>query len=95
MSDTVLSAEQAVSQNHRGPPRFITTPPIALEERMRFDRDDSAEHSPVERAVLRALGADRLDYRPAVPREDVVPERVRRQERMREREEARLAEAAS
>jgi hypothetical protein len=62
---------------------------------MRFDRDDPAEHSPVERAVLRALGVERLDYRPSAPREDVVPERVRRQERMREQEEARLAEAPS
>lgn len=85
----------AVSQNHRGTARFITNPPIALEQPMRFDRDDTAEHSPVERAVLRALGVDRLDYRPAAPREDVVPERVRRQQRMREQEEARLAEAAS
>jgi hypothetical protein len=85
----------AVSQNHRGTARFITNPPITLTEPMRFDRDDPAEHSPVERAVLRALGVERLDYRPAAPREDVVPERVRRQERMREQEEARLAEASS
>jgi hypothetical protein len=85
----------AVSQNHRGTARFITNPPIALREPMRFDRDDPAEHSPVERAVLRALGVERLDYRPAAPREDVVPERVLRQERMREQEEARLAEASS
>jgi hypothetical protein len=85
----------ASSQNHRGKARFITNPPIALREPMRFDRVDPAEHSPVERAVLRALGVERLDYRPAAPREDVVPERVRRQERMREEEEARLAEASS
>jgi Phytanoyl-CoA dioxygenase (PhyH) len=85
----------ASSQNHRGTARLITNPPIALKEPMRFDRDDPAEHSPVERAVLRGLGVERLEYRPAAPREDVVPERVRRQERMREAEEARLAEAAS
>jgi ectoine hydroxylase-related dioxygenase (phytanoyl-CoA dioxygenase family) len=82
----------ASSQNHRATARLITNPPIALREPMRFDRD---EHSPVERAVLRALGVERLDYRPAAPREDVVPERVLRQERMREAEEARLAEASS
>jgi len=85
----------ASSQNHRGTARFITNPPIALREPMRFDRDDPAEHSPVERAILRALGVERLDYRPAAPREDVVPERVLRQGRMREEEEARLAEASS
>ena len=28
------------------------------------------EHSPVERAVLRALGVERLDYQPAAPREE-------------------------
>jgi hypothetical protein len=93
----------ASSQNHRGTARLITNPPIALREPMRFDREDPAEHSPVERAVLRALGVERLHYRPAGPREDVVPERVLRQERMREEdearlrdeEEARLAEASS
>jgi hypothetical protein len=85
----------ASSQNHRGTARFITNPPIALREPMRFDRADPAEHSPVERAVLHALGVERLDYRPAAPREDVVPERVRRQESLREEEEARLAEASS
>jgi hypothetical protein len=85
----------AVSQNHRGTARFITNPPIALREPMDFDRDDPAEHSAVERAVLRALGVERHPFAPAAPREDVVPERVRRQERMREREQARLAEARS
>jgi hypothetical protein len=85
----------ASSQNHRATARLITNPPIALREPMRFDRGDTAEHSPVERAVLRALGVERLDYRPAAPREDVVPERVLRQERMREEQEARLAEASS
>ena len=62
---------------------------------MQFDRDDPSEHSPVERAVLRALGVERLDYRPAAPRENVVPERVLRQERMREEEEARLGEVSA
>jgi hypothetical protein len=85
----------AVSQNHRATARLITNPPIALREPMDFDRDDPADQSPVERAVLRALGVQRLAFSPAVPREDVVPERVRRQERMREQEEARLAEARS
>jgi hypothetical protein len=80
----------AVSQNHRGP-RFITNPPIALREPIRFDRDDP---SPVERAVLRALGVERLDYRPMGERERVVPERVLRQRRMADAERARLAAAA-
>jgi hypothetical protein len=85
----------AASQNHRGTARFITNPPIALREPMQFDRPDADEHSPVERAVLRALGVERLDYQPAAARENVVPERVLRQERMAEEEQARLAEASS
>jgi hypothetical protein len=83
----------AVSQNHRGP-RFITNPPIALLEPMRFDREDPAEHSVVERAVLRALGVERLEFRPTREREQVVPERVLRQQRMAEAERARLDAAA-
>jgi hypothetical protein len=38
---------------------------------------------------------DRLDFRPTAAREDVVPDRVRRQERMAELEQGRLAEASS
>jgi hypothetical protein len=83
----------AVSQNHRGP-RFITNPPITLREPMRFDRADPAEHSLVERAVLRALGVRRYDFRPAGEREQVVPERVLRQRRMAEEERARLTAAS-
>jgi hypothetical protein len=82
----------AVSQNHRGP-RFITNPPIALRAPMRFDRDDPAEHSPVERAVLRALGVERFAFRPTREREQVVPERVLLQQRMAAEEQVRLAAA--
>jgi hypothetical protein len=43
----------------------------------------------VERAVLRGLGVERLDFRPTGPREQVVPERVRLQtEREARRREA-------
>jgi hypothetical protein len=80
----------AASQNHRGP-RFITNPPIALREPMRFDRPDP---SPVELAVLHALGVERLEFRPARERERVVPERMVRQQRMAAQERARLAAAA-
>ncbi|MCA9882710.1 MAG: phytanoyl-CoA dioxygenase family protein [Anaerolineae bacterium] len=52
----------ASSQNHSGKARFITNPPVALKEPMNFNRDDPADYSPVELAVLNALGVDRLDY---------------------------------
>ena len=80
----------AVSQNVLGVPRFITNPPIALREPMRFDRPDP---SPVEQAVLRGLGRDRYAFRPTAARESVVPQRVRREEAARVAEQERLAAA--
>jgi len=45
----------------------------------------------VEQAVLRGLGVDRLDFVPAAPRENVVPERIRRQQARAIAENERLA----
>jgi hypothetical protein len=52
----------ASSQNHSGIARFITNPPVSLREPMNFNRENPADYSPVERAVLNALGVERLDY---------------------------------
>jgi Phytanoyl-CoA dioxygenase (PhyH) len=81
----------ATSQNVLGVPRIITNPPLALREPMDFHRPNAADFSPVERAVLRGLGVDRLDFVPAAPRENVVPERVSRQRARAVAEDARLA----
>jgi len=43
--------------------------------------------------VLRALGVERLAFRPTRERENVVPERVLIEQRMAEDERARLAAA--
>ncbi len=83
----------AKSQNLLGLPRMITNPPVHLLEPMDFNRPDPADFSPVELAVLRGLGVERLDFRPTGERERVVPERVARQQRMLEEEKARLAAA--
>ncbi|WP_395107700.1 phytanoyl-CoA dioxygenase family protein [Actinomadura sp. SCN-SB] len=80
----------ARAQNVLRLPRVITNPPVTLAEPMRFDRPDPRDFSPVERAVLRALGTDRYAFHPTRPRERIVPERVRRHERMRAEERARL-----
>jgi hypothetical protein len=80
----------AKSRNHLRRPRFITNPPLTLAEPMRFDRPDP---SPVERAVLRALGADSYAFTPTAPREEVVPERVARQRALKLDEDRRLAAA--
>jgi hypothetical protein len=80
----------ARAQNVLRAVRVITNPPVTLHEPMRFDRDDPAEHSLVERAVLRALGRERLSFAAAGPREALVPPRVLRQQQMRAEESARL-----
>ena len=61
-------ALHAVSQNVLRRPRMITNPPVHLAEPMRFDRPDG-DYSLVERAILRGLGVERLDFTPAAPRE--------------------------
>jgi hypothetical protein len=83
----------AVSQNHRGTARLITNPAITLKAPMRFNRADPTAFSPVERGVLRALGVDRLDFRPLASRERVVPQREIEHRRMLAEELARLARA--
>ncbi len=80
----------ATSGNVLRRPRLITNPPIMLREPMRFDRV-RGDHSPVERAILRALGVDRLAFRPSAPRLRIVPEREALQQRLRVEELARLA----
>ncbi len=83
----------ATSQNVLGVSRIITNPAMALRAPMNFDRPRADDFSLVEQAVLRALGVDRLDFTPTVPRESVVPERVRRAQERAAAENARLAAA--
>lgn len=80
----------ASSQNPSDRPRFITNPTTILNQSMDFNRDNPAEFSLVEQTVLKALGVERFDFQPTHPREDIVPERVRRQQKMLESEKARL-----
>ena len=81
----------SASQNPSGRARFITNPPVALKEPMEFNRDNPDNFSPVELAVLRGLGKDRLDFKPTAPRERLVPERVQCQKKMLEEQKKRLA----
>ncbi|MCG9894582.1 MAG: hypothetical protein MH204_03790, partial [Fimbriimonadaceae bacterium] len=83
-------ALHAVSQNILRRLRIITNPPITLREPMQFHRTDGA-YSPVEQAILEGLGVQSLDYRPAAPREKVVPARVAAQEKLMDEERARAA----
>lgn len=81
----------SASQNPSGRARFITNPPVALKEPMEFNRDNPDDFSPMELAVLRGLGKDRLDFKLTAPRERLVPERVQRQKKMLEEQKKRLA----
>lgn len=83
----------ASSQNPSGRPRFITNPPVRLKEPMNFNRDNPEDFSLVEQAILNALDVERYDFQPTAPREAVVPERVRRQQKMLEEEKARLGQS--
>ncbi len=83
----------AKSQNTLRVPRFITNPPLTLAEPLRFDRSDPDELSLVEQAVLRALGTARYEFRPAGPREAIVPPRIAAQRRLLADEQRRLAAA--
>jgi hypothetical protein len=81
---------QSVNASQRA--RFIVNPPVKLREPMSFARPRLEDHSPVERAVLRALGVERYEFAPSGPREAVIPERILRERRAWE-ERARKAGA--
>lgn len=74
--------------------RFIINPPVKLREPMCFARPSPAEHSPVERAVLRALGVERYEFSLAHPREAVVPDRIAREKKIWEERERQAAARA-
>lgn len=80
----------AASYNHSGRPRFISNPPIALKGPMHFNRENPDDFSPVELAILRALGVERLDFVATAPFERLHPEREHIQAKMREEHRARL-----
>jgi len=78
------------SYNHRPEARFMINPNVALRESMRFDRrSDHSTYSPVETAVLRALGVDHYDFKPAAPRQKIVPFRIAWQQKLLEEERKR------
>ena len=84
----------SASRNSLRLPRIITNPPVSLKEPFNFDREDPAEYSLVELKTLKELGKDRLPgWKITGAREGVVPERLKVQNRMKEEELKRLAEA--
>jgi hypothetical protein len=80
-----------VSQNHSEVARFITNPPVSLIEPLQFNREEVQDFSPVELAVLHALGVERFDFHATHERERIVPARVLKEQKMIEEQKARLA----
>lgn len=83
----------ASARNPSGRPRFITNPAVSFKEPMNFNRDNPEDYCLVEKAVLRALGVDRLNFQITRERERITPERVARQQKMLEEQKARLGVA--
>ncbi|KDQ62673.1 hypothetical protein JAAARDRAFT_189966 [Jaapia argillacea MUCL 33604] len=80
----------SASKNYIRLPRVITNPPVGMREPFNFNRENPDEFSLVERKTLKALGVDRLDFKPTTERRQVVPLRVLRQQKMMEEEKKRL-----
>ena len=81
------------SRNILRVPRIIINPPASLKEPFNFDRENASEYSIVELKTLKSLGVDRLKgWKITAEREKIVPERVKRWEKMKTEEERRLKE---
>lgn len=77
-------------------PRLITNPRVSMKEPFEFDRNDPSQFSLVEKKTMQALGRDRLPgWKITGEREEVVPDRVRIQREMKERELERLKQSLS
>ncbi|KAI0081608.1 hypothetical protein K474DRAFT_1252544 [Panus rudis PR-1116 ss-1] len=81
----------SASKNYLRIPRIITNPPVALKEPFNLNRENPEDLSLVERKTLKALGLDRLDFKPTTERRRIVPQRVLREQKMIEDEKRRLA----
>ncbi|KAF2177418.1 hypothetical protein K469DRAFT_603402 [Zopfia rhizophila CBS 207.26] len=80
----------SASNNQLRAVRVITNPPVGIKEPFNFDREDG-DYSVVERKTMRSLGKKRLvGWRIQGERQRIVPERVKRQQEMKMREDERL-----
>ncbi|PGH15355.1 hypothetical protein AJ79_02521 [Helicocarpus griseus UAMH5409] len=82
----------SASRNALRIPRVITNPPVSIKEPFNFNRAEGDPYSLVEQKTLRALGRPEglPGWKIVGEREEVVPERVRVQQRMKEMELRRL-----
>ncbi|EJT99134.1 hypothetical protein DACRYDRAFT_90702 [Dacryopinax primogenitus] len=80
----------SASKNHLRIPRFITNPPVSILKPFNFNRENPDDFSLVEVKTLRALGVDKLDFKPTRPYERVTPRRLLVQNKMLDLELERL-----
>jgi len=80
-----------ISQNHSDVVRFIINPALSLAEPMNFNRENVADFSPVEQAILNGLGVARYDFHPTTERRRVVSDQEKMQEKLIAEEKAKLA----
>jgi hypothetical protein len=81
----------SASRNSLRIPRIITNPPVSLVEPFNFDRENLREYSLVELKTLQSLGKERLvGWKAKGPRESVIPERLRVQQKLKLLEDERL-----
>jgi hypothetical protein len=85
----------SASTNPKRQVRIITNPPVHMKDPFEFNRADG-KYSLIEQKTLKELGKESLpDWKIACPREGVVPERLKRQAKMKEQELERLKLAES
>ena len=76
--------------------RIITNPPVSLKEPFVFNRRDASEYSVVEKKTKAALGGiDMSTWKITADRDRIVPERLKKQQRMKEEELRRLQDGTA
>ncbi|KZT61914.1 hypothetical protein CALCODRAFT_479663 [Calocera cornea HHB12733] len=80
----------SASKNHLRIPRFITNPPVSVLQPFNFNRENPDDFSLVEVKTLRALGVDKLEFKPTRPYERVTPQRLKVQNKLLDEELERL-----
>lgn len=81
----------SASKNHLRTSRVIINPPVAVKEPFNFNRENPDGFSLVELKTLRALGVDRLEFKPTTERRRLVPKSTAVKDALLEAEKQRLA----
>lgn len=81
----------SASKNHLRDARVIINPPVALKEPFDFNRANPEEFSLVELKTLRAVGVEKLDFRPTTERRRIAPKSSAAKNTMLKEERERIA----